>query len=698
MLRFLFGLEKNALEREIAVSQRHILVTAALPYANGHIHVGHLVEYIQADIWSRFQKMRGHDCIYLCADDTHGTPIMIRARQEGVSPEEWIAKCHKEHEKDFEDFDVEFDEYHTTHGDENKETVEYIFKKIEEKGLVTTKPVKQPYCEHDKMFLPDRFVKGICPKCGAQDQYGDSCDTCGSTYSPTELKEAHCAICGNSPVERESEHVFYKLNEHKGFLKEWVQNHTSEAISKKLMEWLEGDLRDWDISRDAPYFGFEIPGHPEKYFYVWADAPVGYIGTTKKWCARNNRSYEEFWKSDKAEIYHFIGKDIAYHHTLFWPFMLHNAELNTPNEVFVHGMLTVNGEKMSKSKGTFINARTYLKHAEPTYLRYYYATKLTNGIDDFDLSFEDFVNRVNSELVGKITNLASRGAQMLGKKIDGKIGKLPEEGRKLLEEAQSRSEVIAQLYEAREYSKAMIEIRQLADAANRYFDDKEPWKMIKEDVESTREVLSTILNVFRVIAIYLKPVIPSYVKKVEKLFKEDPYSWDDAQKTLEDWEIGKFKHLAQRLELKQLEKIVKDEQKNLEKATKKTEKSTKKSEKKAATSSGADEGMIEFSDFMKVDLRVAKIIEAEEITESKKLLRLKVQIGDLGEREILAGIRSAYKAEDLVGRLTVVVANLAPRKMKFGVSEGMVIAAGPGDSEIFILSPDSGAQPGQRVQ
>ncbi|MDC0980391.1 methionine--tRNA ligase [Bdellovibrionales bacterium] len=541
------------------MNQREILVTAALPYANGEIHVGHLVEYIQADIWSRFQKMRGHNCLYFCADDTHGTPIMIRARQEGISPEELIRRCHIEHEKDFMDFDIEFDEYHTTNSDENRETVEFIFRELESKGLVTTKLVKQPYCEQDEMFLPDRFVQGNCPKCGSSEEYGDSCDSCGSTYSPSELKNAHCSVCGNPPTERESEHVFYKLSEGREFLTKWVKSHTSEAISKKLMEWLEGDLRDWDISRDAPYFGFEIPGHPKKYFYVWADAPVGYIGTTKKWCRENGRNYEDFWRSDKSEIYHFIGKDIAYHHTLFWPFMLHNAGLSTPTQVFVHGMLTVNGDKMSKSKGTFINARTYLKYADPMYLRYYYATKLTDSIDDFDLNFEDFVSRVNSELVGKITNLASRGAQMLGKKIDGTMGSLSGEALALVQKCQGRSETIAQLYESREFSKAIIEVRQLADAANRYFDEKEPWKLIKEDLEATREVLTATLNVFRTLAIYLKPVIPSYAKDVETLFNEAPYLWSDSQTILENHSIGVFSHLAQRLEIKQLEKIIEEE-------------------------------------------------------------------------------------------------------------------------------------------
>lgn len=672
------------------MNQRKILVTAALPYANGDIHVGHLVEYIQADIWSRFQKMRGHECIYLCADDTHGTPIMIRARQEGVSPEAWIEKCHKEHEKDFRDFEILFDEYHTTNGPENKETVEFIFNQIQSKGLVTTKPVKQPYCEHDKMFLPDRFVKGVCPKCGASDQYGDSCDVCGSTYSPTEVKEAKCSVCGNPPTEKESDHVFYKLNNDREFLRSWVKEHTNEGVSKKLMEWLEGELKDWDISRDAPYFGFEIPGHPQKYFYVWADAPVGYIGTTKKWCARNGRNYEEFWKSDKAEIYHFIGKDIAYHHTLFWPFMLKNSGLDTPNEVFVHGMLTVNGEKMSKSKGTFINARTYLKYAEPTYLRYYYATKLTSGIDDFDLSFEDFVSRVNSDLVGKITNLASRGAQMLNKKIDGQIGALSGEGRALVEKCQLASEKVAQLYEQREYSKALIEIRNLADLANRYFDEKEPWKLIKSDIEETRQVLSTILNVFRIIAIYLKPVIPSYVEKVESLFKESSYTWKDSQTLIENQKIGPFSHLAQRLELDQLQKIIEEEQSRFSSQKKGTPPSSKKETSKDAT--------IDYNDFIKVDLRVAEILFAEEIEKADKLLRIKVSLGDLGERTIIAGIKKAYSAKELIGRKTIVVANLAPRKMKFGVSEGMILAAGPGDKEIFLLSPDDGALPGQRVQ
>lgn len=536
-------------------NQRQIIATSALPYANGSIHVGHLVEYLQTDFWTRFQKMRGHQCLYICADDTHGTPIMIRARKEGITPEELIAKSYEEHLSDFKEFQISFDNYSSTNSPVNKELCSEIFGQMEANGHITTKSIKQSYCEHDKMFLPDRFVKGTCPKCGAEDQYGDSCDKCGATYSPVEMKNAYCAICENTPVEKDSDHVFFKLNDFKDFLSEWVPNHTQAEVANKLKEWLDDELRDWDISRDAPYFGFEIPGYPEKYFYVWVDAPVGYMTSTKEWCEKSGINFKEFWNDEKTEIHHFIGKDIVYFHTLFWPSMLKTAGYKTPSKVAVHGFLTVNGEKMSKSKGTFISARTYLNHLDPVFLRYYYACKL-RGIEDIDLNLEDFATRVNSDLVGKITNLGSRGAQMLNKKIDGRMSQPDAEGLKILKLAQEKSETIAELYENLNFSKAITEIREIADLANKYFDEKAPWKLIKEDVEGTREILTSILNIFRCLAIYLKPILPEYTAKVEALFNEDAYDWGSLQETLADRSINAYEHLAKRVDAKGIEAMI----------------------------------------------------------------------------------------------------------------------------------------------
>lgn len=687
--------------------KRRIVATAALPYANGSIHIGHLVEYLQADIWTRFQKMRGHDCIYVCADDTHGTPIMVKARDLGITPEQLIARQHEEHYKDFSDFGVGFDIFSSTNSDENRQLAEEFYIKMRDQGHTTVRQIQQLYCEHDKMFLPDRFVKGTCPVCGSPDQYGDSCDKCGATYSPSELKDPHCALCGSTPVEKGSDHVFFKLNDFKEFLREWMPQHTGKETASKLLEWFNDDLRDWDISRDEPYFGFEIPGYKGKYFYVWLDAPIGYISSSWQWCKKNGRDFDNTWRKGDAEIYHFIGKDITYFHCLFWPAMLKAANFRLPNQVFVHGHLTVNGEKMSKSKGTSITARTYLNHLDPMYLRYYYACKLTGRVDDLDLNITDFVNRVNSDLIGKITNLGSRGAQMLTKRIDGKLGQLPADGRKLVELAQSKADVIAQHYEARDYAKAITEIRDLADEANKYFDEKAPWNMIKEDVEATRGVLTTTLNFFRLLAIYLKPVLPFYSDKVAALMNEAPYQWVDASRILESKEIREYEHLATRVEQEKFERIIEDSKPKdvaaapqpkaqAAGATKTAAKTASKDAGKASAAEAPTE--IEFDDFAKVDLRIAKIIEAEEIKEADKLLRLKVDLGELGQRQIIAGIKAAYKAEDLVGRLTVIVANLKPRKMKFGMSEGMVLAAGPGGKDLFIMSPDSGAQPGQKVK
>jgi methionyl-tRNA synthetase len=540
--------------------RRRIIATSALPYANGSIHLGHLVEYLQTDFWVRFQKMRGHEALYICADDTHGTPMMIRAQKEGIAPEELIAQSQKEHIRDFDLFQIHFDNYYSTHSRENEALAGQIFKAMEDNGHIAKRSVEQSYCEYDKMFLPDRFVMGTCPSCGAEDQYGDSCDKCGATYAPTELKSPRCSICGNTPVKRDSDHLFFKLSDFQVFLQEWVPAHTQKEVSNKLKEWLDDELRDWDISRDAPYFGFEIPGHPGKYFYVWVDAPIGYLSSTQKWCEDNGQHLKDFWNAEHTEIYHFIGKDIVYFHTLFWPAMLKTAGFKTPSKVLVHGFLTVNGEKMSKSKGTFISANKYHEFLDPTHLRYYYACKL-NGIGDLDLNFEDFASRVNSDLIGKITNLGSRGAQMINKKFDGKTSEPTAEGRELIAWAQAKSETVAQLYEQVNFAKAMTEVRDMADRANQYFDEKAPWKMIKENPEQTQKILTDILAVFTIMTIYLKPILPEYAKKVEELFGYPELQWghvslQEIEAQLFNTQLNSFSHLSQRVDAKKVDELI----------------------------------------------------------------------------------------------------------------------------------------------
>ncbi len=670
------------------MQKRRIVATGALPYANGPIHIGHLVEYLQVDFWTRFQKMRGHECLYICADDTHGTPIMVKARELGITPEAYIAQSKADHVRDFTDFGIEFDYFGSTNDPENKLLAETFYAKMREAGHTDIRDIEQLYCEVDTMFLPDRFVKGTCPVCAAKDQYGDSCDVCGSTYSPIDVKDAHCTICGTKPVQRKSSHVFFKLDQFRDFLKTWVPAHTSSEVANKLSEWTSGELRDWDISRDKPYFGFEIPGLKDKFFYVWVDAPIGYISSTWNWCKLNGRELKDYWQDPKTENYHFIGKDIVYFHCLFWPAMLKTAGYNLPREVFVHGMLTVNGEKMSKSKGTSVTARKYLEHLDPMYLRYYYACKINGNLHDVDLNLEDFAGRVNSDLIGKITNLGSRGAQMLSKRLEGRMGALSGEALKLVTLAQSKSEEIAGHYEKRDFGKALTEIRALADEANRYFDEHAPWKLINSNPEATREVLTSILNVFRLLTIYLKPVLPKYADRVAALLRESPYMWSDTASTLTKHAIGDYEHLAVRIELPKIQQMVEE--------SKVTD--TKTAAPAKASPPKTEGGMIEIDEFMKVDLRIAKILSAEEVEGADKLLRLKVDLGELGERQIIAGIKAAYAPASLVGRLTIVVANLKPRQMKFGVSEGMVLAAGMGGKDLFILSPDSGALPGQKVK
>lgn len=665
-------------------------MTCALPYANGPIHLGHMLEHIEADIFSRFQKMRGHECIFVCADDTHGTPIMIKAREQKITPEQLIAKSHADHVKDFEDFSIAFDHYGSTNSEENKALCELFYNRMKANGHTTKKPIEQLYCEHDKMFLPDRFVKGTCPKCGTKDQYGDSCDSCGATYSPSDLKQPGCSICGTQPVKKNSDHIFFKLNDFKKYLVEWLPKHTAPEISKKMMEWFNEDLRDWDISRDEPYFGFSIPGEPGKYFYVWVDAPMGYVSTADQWAKKNGRKLSEFWhEGSKTELYHFIGKDIVYFHTLFWPALLKSADFRSPNNVFVHGHVMVNGEKMSKSKGTFISTRVYLNHLDPQFLRYYYATKINGTIDDLDLNFNDFSSRVNSDLVGKIVNLASRGAQMLSKKIDGQMSTPDPAGAALLQNILDQSELVAKYYDTRDYSKATTLIREMAEQTNKYFDEKAPWKTLEVDPVATKQVLTTTLNAFRKIAIYLKPVLPKMAEQVAALLNEKPYQWSDLSKVLTNHKINDYAHLAQRVDAEKIAAMIEEQ---------KTIYATQTPAKKPAADLNEKPAEIDFEDFMKVDLRVAKVIEAEEIKEADKLLRLKVEIAPGETKQIIAGIKAAYSPEKILGRQVLICANLKPRKMKFGMSEGMVLAAGDGGSDLFIFSPDTGAQSGSRVK
>ncbi len=663
------------------MSKRRIVVTSALPYANGAIHIGHLVEYLQTDFWVRFQKMRGHDCVYICADDTHGTPIMVRARKEGITPEELIARSHEMHSKDFADFGVAFDNYYTTNSPENKEFCLSIYKKMVEANALSSKMMPQMYCEHDSMFLPDRFIKGICPKCGAEDQYGDSCDKCGTTYEPTDLIKPKCAVCGATPVIRDSEHLYFELEPQRDFLAKWLPEHTSSDVANKLMEWFGEPLRGWDISRDAPYFGFEIPDHPGKFFYVWLDAPVGYMASLKNWCDKNGHSFEEYW-GDDSEIYHFIGKDIVRFHCLFWPTMLKVGGFRGPSKVFVHGFLTVNGEKMSKSKGTFISARTYLDNLDPMYLRFYYACKLGGTTDDIDLNLEDFVFRVNSDLVGKITNLASRGAQMLHKNFDGMAGEMDDEGHVIWREACEKADDIADFYERREFGQVLTTVREIAEETNKYFDMKSPWKLVKTDPDAARRVLTSIVNIFRVMAIYLKPILPDYADKVAKLLGEEPYTWDDISKEFENRSVGKYEYLAVRVDPEKVKAMVE---------------ASKVAAAPQAPSIEPIAPEIAFDDFAKVDLRVAKVLSAESVEGSDKLLRLQLDLGEGKPRQIFSGIKKSIAPETLVGKSVVVVANLAPRKMRFGISEGMVVCAQNADGSLKMIFADEGAQPGGRI-
>ena len=683
---------------------RKILVTSALPYANGSIHLGHLVEYIQTDIWVRFHKMQADtQCYYVCADDTHGTPIMLRAEKEGITPEQLIERVWGEHTRDFSGFNIEFDNYYSTNSPENQQLASDIYLKLKEKGLIEIRTIEQLYDPVKEMFLPDRFIKGECPKCHARDQYGDSCEACGTTYSPTELINPYSAVSGATPVTQTSEHHFFKLGQCEDFLRNWTRHHLQSEAANKMEDWISSGLQDWDISRDAPYFGFEIPGAPGKYFYVWLDAPVGYIASFKNLCSKTSMDFGGFWNPDsQAELYHFIGKDILYFHALFWPAMLENAALRAPTQIFAHGFLTVNGQKMSKSRGTFITAESYLRHLNPECLRYYYAAKLNGTMEDIDLNLEDFAARVNSDLVGKYVNIASRAAGFIHKRFGGQLiaaaqRRQPEE--ETLEiELLGSEELIARAYEERDYSKAVREIMRLADVVNQFVDANKPWELAKQDGMDTRlhQVCSEMLNAFRILTIYLRPILPALAKQVENFLNlPGQLDWRDL-KTYPANTINPYEHLMTRIDPKQIEALLEANRESLQPAA--GQHSPARHAEKQQHEIQPIAETISIDDFSKIDLRIARIVNAEHVEGAEKLLRLTLDIGEGKTRNVFAGIKSAYAPEQLIGRMTVMVANLAPRKMKFGLSEGMVLAASGDAPGLFILSPDQGAEPGMRVK
>ena len=691
---------------------RDILVTSALPYANGSIHLGHLVEYIQTDVWVRFQKLRGNRCIYVCADDAHGTPIMLKARDMGIEPEQLIADVGAEHKQDFDDFLIGFDNYHSTHSDENRELASEIYTRLDKAGHIARRTISQAFDEEKQMFLPDRFIRGECPKCGSPEQYGDACEVCGATYQPTELKNPVSVLSGATPVERDSEHYFFQLADFEKFLHDWTRSdHLQDAVTRKLDEWFTAGLKDWDISRDAPYFGFKIPGTDDKYFYVWLDAPIGYMASFLNLCKQRQAQGEEldfdtFWKADSnAELYHFIGKDIVYFHALFWPAMLKGAGYRTPTAIHAHGFLTVNGEKMSKSRGTFIKARTWLKHLPAEFLRYYFTAKMSGKVEDLDLNLDDFRSRINSDLVGKYVNIASRCANFITKRFDGELaGTL--DNPELFQRFAAAADEIAEHYEQRRFAQAIRQIMALADEANAYVAERAPWQVAKEDgrEDELQRICTTALNLFAQLTIYLKPVLPETAARAEAFLQVDELQWADLDTPLTGHEIARFKPLLRRVEQPAIDKMIAASQEDLaakaapqDTAEPEPEAPKKAAEKPAAKAAetGADSDTIEIGDFAKIDLRVARIEAADHVEGADKLLRLTLDVGALGKKQVFAGIKSAYDPSQLEGRLTVMVANLAPRKMRFGLSEGMVLAAGESPR---ILSPDEGAKPGDKVK
>lgn len=671
----------------MAQQDRKILVTNALPYANGPIHLGHMLGYIQADIWVRFQRLMGHTCHYVCADDAHGTPIMLKAAEKGITPEQLIAEMKVEHEQDFAEFGVSFDNYYTTHSEENQAFANLFYERLKAKGHITTRTIEQLYDPERGMFLPDRFVKGTCPECKATDQYGDNCDVCSATYSPIDLIEPRSAISGATPEIRESEHYFFDLPAFENMLKKWTRSGSLQPeMANKLNEWFEQGLQQWDISRDAPYFGFEIPGAKDKFFYVWLDAPIGYMSSFQNYAKQHNIDFESYWQPESdTELYHFIGKDIIYFHSLFWPAMLKGADFRQPTNVWAHGFITVNGTKMSKSKGTFIMARTYLNNLNPEYLRYYFATKLSSRIDDIDLNLEDFVQRVNSDLVGKVVNIASRCAGFINKQFHSQLSShiyQPE----LLAEFQNASSEIVAAYESREFGKAMRIVMRLADKANEFIAAKEPWQLIKQPEKhaEVHEICSMGIQLFRILMIYLKPVVPTLAEQSEQ-FLNETFTWGAIQTPLLNHPINKFKALLQRVETDKVQAMVDASKESLQ-------------ENKEQPVAQHEETYIEIDDFAKVDLKVAKIVHAEYVDGADKLLRLELDVGEATTRQVFSGIRAAYEPDTLIGQLTVIVANLKPRKMRFGISEGMVLSAGTGGSDLYLLNPHEGAKPGMPVK
>jgi methionyl-tRNA synthetase len=682
---------------------RTLLVTSALPYANGPIHLGHLVEYIQTDIWVRFQKMRGHACYYVCADDTHGTPIMLRAEAEGIMPEQLVERMHGEHLEDFKDFYIDFDNYYSTNSPENRRFAEAIYHTLKDRDLIAIRSVEQFYDPVKNLFLPDRFIKGECPKCHAKDQYGDACEVCGSAYQPTDLINPYSALSGAVPVKRSSDHYFFKLSACEDFLQAWTRaGHLQTEAANKMDEWLSAGLHDWDISRDAPYFGFEIPGAAGKYFYVWLDAPIGYMASFKHLCDRKGLDFDAFWADEgSTELYHFIGKDIVYFHALFWPALLHFSGYRTPTKIFAHGFLTVNGEKMSKSRGTFITARSYLKHIkDPEYLRYYYAAKLNGTLEDVDLNLEDFIARVNADLIGKYINIAARTAGFINTRFAGRLSyteaRVAQGERDPILEAIQRAEAeIAGFYEDREYGRAVRKIMELADAINAWIDQWKPWDLVKDPAKNPllQSVCSITLELFRLLTLYLKPVLPHLAGAAERFLNIPPLEWRHVQARLgEGHRINDYQHLMIRLDPDQMGALVAANKPSFKA---RSETRADRTQDRPSITPIAD--TITLDDFTKIDLRIARIVQADPVEGADKLLKLTLDIGS-EQRIVFAGIKSAYAPEQLIGRLTVMVANLAPRKMRFGLSEGMVLAAGAGGMELFILSPDEGAQPGMRVK
>ncbi|PJZ51730.1 methionine--tRNA ligase [Leptospira adleri] len=687
---------------------RKILVTSALPYANGPIHLGHVLEGIQTDIWVRFQKADGNECHFFCADDTHGTPVMLAARKEGITPEQLIERVQKEHFRDLSAFGIEYDNYYSTNSEENKVISEKIYLQLKKNGHIARRGIEQSYCEHDQMFLPDRFIKGTCPNCKSKDQYGDNCEVCGKTYSPKDLIDSHCALCGTAPVLKNSDHIFFKLEDFQEFLKEWIDagNHVTEGVQKKLREWFEAGLQQWDISRDGPYFGFEIPEEKNKYFYVWLDAPIGYMASSLKFFQGDWGKFDSYWKDKNAEIVHFIGKDILYFHALFWPAMLHGSGYQTPKNVHVHGFITVNGEKMSKSRGTFINASTYAKHLDPEHLRFYLAGKLSPGMDDLDLSFDDYAARVNSDLVGNLVNLVSRISTSILDQLDRTLGVLPQEGKELLNELIRQKikhgtgesdilDIIKIAYEQKNYARVMREITRLGDTVNRYVNDNAPWKLIKENPEKTREVVTTVLNASRILAVYLYPVVPKVSEKIYSLLglKESPKFKDlEEFKALEKTKVAPYEMITKRVDEKAINAMLEENKQSV------SEHSKKEEETKAANAAPAGERLeISIDDLAKVELRVGQIVEAGPVEGADKLVNVKVDLGELGIKNVFAGIKVAYQPEDLKGLKVVVVANLKPRKMKFGISEAMLLASGEGES-LSLFVPHKDAKPGDKLK